>query len=247
MLIILLELEVLLYISVYIYKRLRRLCRFMFNIDTTKYRVIDISMPVVPGKDENRYFRIKREHLPDGVTWKHAIETHTHVGTHVEAPKHTDYSWPSTDEIPLDRYYGRAVVACFEITGIHVPISGEMLQQQLGDIIRPEDIVIIWVKGIEFDGDMYKIPYLTVDTASWLIENKVKHLVLQNTNFDIGENTEENILWHRTLQKENILASEFIYNAHQISKREVFYMGLPYKCQGLDSAWCRSIVIEENT
>jgi kynurenine formamidase len=38
---------------------------------------------------------------------------------------------------------------------------------------------------------------------------------------------------------------EIIENVDQISRREFFVMALPFLVKGIDSGWCRAIVIED--
>jgi kynurenine formamidase len=65
-----------------------------------------------------------------------------------------------------------------------------------------------------------------------------------DTNFKLGRDVEEGRLIHDILMSKGVTFIEFLDNLHLISKREFFFMALPYKVK-MDSSWTRAIAIEE--
>lgn len=205
----------------------------MFSIDLNKYRIIDLSTDVIPPGSEERPFRVERGFLSDRA-YMHNVWTHTHVGTHIEASSHFFDDGKDIDGYPLDAFFGRAILLDAE-PGV---ISDVLIEELIGDIIREQDIVICRNKRVGLG-----YPYLTADSARWLADKKIKMLGI-DANFKLGRDVEEGRLIHHILMSKGATFIEFLDNLHLISKREFFFLALPYKAK-LDSSWTRAIAIEE--
>src|SRR5258706_1763811 len=102
-------------------------------------RIIDLSQPLYhdapncpahpPVKSE-----IIANHERDG--WRVELLTlASHTGSHVDAPLHKLAGAPSLDEIPLERWVGKAYIADLRGIAPDVPITARLLQQKL-----PQDL-----------------------------------------------------------------------------------------------------------
>ena len=60
-----------------------------------------------------------------------------------------------------------------------------------------------------------------------------------------GESIEEIRHFHDVLMKDDCVFVEFLANLDKISKQRFYLMSLPYKVEGLDSSFCRAVVIED--
>ncbi|MBC7320471.1 cyclase family protein [bacterium] len=205
----------------------------MFDIDLTKYRILDLSKEVIPPGTEDRPFKVQKGFLSD-MAYKHDVWTHSHVGTHIEASSHFYDDGKDINEYPLEVFFGRAILLDAE-PGV---IDAKVIESLIGDIIREQDIVICRNKKV---GSGY--PYLTAESARWLAERKIKMLGI-DTNFKLGRDVEEGRLIHDILMSKGVTFIEFLDNLHLISKREFFFIALPYKVR-MDSSWTRAIAIEE--
>jgi arylformamidase len=205
----------------------------MFDIDLTKYILLDLSKEVIPPGTEDRPFKVEKGFLSDGA-YKHDIWTHSHVGTHIEASSHFYDDGKDINEYPLESFFGRAILLDAD-PGV---IDTKVIEELIGDIIREQDIVICRNKSV---GSGY--PYLTAESARWLADKKIKMLGI-DTNFKLGRDVEEGRLIHDILMSKGVTFIEFLDNLHLISKREFFFMALPYKVK-MDSSWTRAIAIEE--
>ncbi|HOL55390.1 MAG TPA: hypothetical protein PK699_05775, partial [bacterium] len=74
-------------------------------------------------------------------------------------------------------------------------------------------------------------------------DKKIKMLGI-DTNFKLGRDVEEGRLIHSILMSREVTLIEFLSNLDLISRREFFFLALPYKVK-LDSSWTRAIAIEE--
>lgn len=206
----------------------------MFNIDWERYRLIDLSYEVIPPGSEERPFQIKRSLLPDR-TFKHEVLTHSHVGTHVEASSHFYDGGKDICDYPLEAFMGRGIL--FESDPLL--INREKIEKSIGDIIKSGDIVIC--RNREMSPE--RLPYLTSESAKWLAEKRIKMLGM-DCNFEIGRDVEETRLIHDILMSQGVTLIEFLDHLDLITRREFFFIALPYRVK-MESSWTRAVAIEE--
>jgi arylformamidase len=206
----------------------------MLNMDWSKYRLIDLSYEIIPPGCEERPFKVEKTFLPDRA-YKHEVMTHSHVGTHVEVSSHFYDGGKDVNDYPIEAFLGRAILFESE-PGL---ISEEKIEKSIGDIILPGDIVICRNKKMSPE----HLPYLTPESARWLAEKRIKMLGV-DCNFELGKDIEETRLVHDILMSRGVTFVEFLNHLDLITRREFFFIALPYKVK-LDSSWTRAIAIEE--
>ncbi len=212
----------------------------MFDLDLGKYRVVDISQLVLPPGDEARPFKVEKVTRPGKRQIRYNITTHTHVGTHVETPFHFIEDGKDPSDFPVTYYMGRALLVDAEK---NQAVDSEYLKEVIGNKIRPGDIIVF--RNIKKSRIGENVPYLTQDAAHWLVEKKVKMLVYNYGFFALGSTEEKVEETHDIMMKHDITFVEFLDNLEQLKKKEFYFMALPFKIKGIDSAWVRAIVIEE--
>jgi arylformamidase len=212
----------------------------MFDIDLTKYRIVDLSCEVRPDAPEpDRPFEVARGQLADLAYKYDILRTHTHVGTHVEVPAHFFDGGKSITDLPLEAYMGPAVLAPFNLPR-NTAISPRDLERLIGDIMAPGRIVV--ARDERKASESGRQPHLTVDSASWLMERGMKMLVL---DVEMGADVEEGRAIHDVIMSRDAPIVERLANLDEIRRREFFFMALPFKVRGMDSGWARAIAIEE--
>ena len=211
-----------------------------------KYRVIDISYTVIPGENPDRPFAIQKALLQDGTFRYDILRAHSHVGTHVEVASHFYEGGRSITEYPLDAFYGPGIL--FPVREMRV--TEKVCERTIGKEIREGDIVVVRNDtGIKLSKqqlyleDTSGLPTLTPEAAKWLADKKVKMLVLDFIR--LGEDVERIRKFHDILMSKGVVFVEIVDNLDKITKPRFFVMALPYKVQGLDSSFCRAIVMEE--
>ena len=222
----------------------------VFDIDPTKCRVVDLSAEIVAPGTEDRPFRVTRGFLADRA-FKHDIETHSHVGCHIESPAHFFEDGRELGSYPLDAFYGRAVV--LEFTGVDgEPVDAPAFEDGLGDVIRDGDIVVCRNSAFDWrqvaEDDPNRLPYLCPEGARWLVARKVKLLVIDaHTGIRIAGDPEMSRENHAILMAPGVEMPilEGADGVADLRRREFFFMALPLKVRGVDSAWARAIAIEE--
>ena len=214
----------------------------MFTIDASKYRLVDLSYTVVPPGSEDRPFVIERGYLADRA-YKHDVRTHSHVGTHVEAPAHFFDGGKDTTEFPLTHFMGRAILLDVEEVAATPQITPPYLEQAIGDLIQEGDIVICRNLDAKAKAEGRK-PVLTPEAARWLRQHRIKMLGIDN-HFGLGKDIESGRALHDILQSEGVCLVEFLDNLDALHRQEFFFMALPYKVKRMDSSWARAVAIEE--
>jgi arylformamidase len=214
--------------------------------DLKNFEVIDISHTVVPGEDADRPFAIQKALLQD-LTYRYDIlKTHSHVGTHVEVGKHFYEGGKSITDIPLERFHGPGVLLSVK----EMVVTGDTCEKSLGNKIQEGDIIVIrndtgiklTKQQLYMEGED-SLPKLTPSAAKWMVKYKPKLVVLDYIRF--GEDIDETREFHDILMSQDANFVEFVENLDKITKERFYVMALPYKVQGLDSSFCRAIVIQE--
>jgi kynurenine formamidase len=212
----------------------------MFDIDLSKYRIVDLSFEVRPEAPEpDRPFEIARGLLHDRTFKYDILRTHTHVGTHVEAPAHFYDGGKSITDLPLETYVGPAVLAAVDLPRA-TAITEDYLEQVIGDIMAPGRIVV--TRDDRAARENGRPPHLTAAAAEWLVARGMKMLVLDT---EMGADIEEGRALHDIIMSRDVPIVERLAHLGELRRREFYFMALPIKVRGLDSGWTRAIAIEE--
>lgn len=216
----------------------------MFNIDFSKYRMIDLSQFVLPGTNPERPFDLEIGYLADG-TIKHNIRTHSHVGTHVEVAAHFFEDGKSIMDYELEHFMGRAVLVDVPPATGELDITGEFLQRDVGDLVNAGCILIYRNLAERKNlGEYRKMPFLTPSAAEWLVKRKVK-MVGIHPGVHLAQNISAERKVHEILLGNDIIIVEFLDNLQELHNLEFYFMALPQKVDGLDSSMVRAIAIEK--
>ena len=212
----------------------------VFSIDLEKYRVVDLSYQVVPPGSADRPFVVQRGRLADNAYKFDIVRTHTHVGTHVEAPAHFYPDGKDVTALPLESFYGRAVLLDVADAAAAQAIDGAYLDGALGDLMHDGDIVICR----NSDRGAAERPSFAPEGALWLRDRHVK-MVGIGEHFGLGVTITAARALHDILMSRDVCLVEFLDGLDELRRREFFFMALPFKCAQVDSAFARAIAIEE--
>lgn len=175
-----------------------------------------------------------------------------HGGTHLDAPVHFAANHWSSDEIPVDRLNGDAVVIDVSERALKnrdylVSVNDFMdWEKKHGKI--PDDAIVLLRTGYgKFYPDAEKyfgtkargqdavallhFPGLDPDAATWLVKNrKVKAVGLDTPSIDYGQSKE--FKSHQILLGQNIPVFENVANMNLLPATGSFVMALPMKIKG---------------
>lgn len=208
-------------------------------MDLSNHRIVDLSLEIVPNAGGERPFYTQPGRLSDNAL-RYDVQTHTHVGTHVESPGHFFERPPWITDLPVESYIVRGVLAPIALQPPDLAITPEYLEQVCGDLLSPGDALICRNDG---DMEMSRMPYFTPDAARWIKGRKPGIFAFDALR--LGLTMQEGLDFHEILMEDGVLFVEFLDNLHELRKREFTFMALPIRIRDIDSSWVRAIAIEE--
>lgn len=218
-------------------------------------RIIDLSHDMWPGQEEygleiesrfvdEVYPQYKRR--SDVYYILQTIHMSSHVGTHIEFPRHFDPDGLDSASFPLDRLIGPACVLDFRDKVDDEPITLEDVQDY-DDLIQKGDIVFLHT-GRHVHHNTPKAhgrPYLMPEAVRWLVEEKdVPIIGVDATGIEVkGTDHHPD---HTILLKEHGRALiEAVGDLSQLRQKRFEVLILPLKMHGLDACPIRLLAIED--
>ena len=191
-----------------------------------------------------------------------SFSTSEHGGTHLDAPVHFAQGKQSVDQIPLERFFGPAVVvdvtkqsegnADYQVTVDDL----ERADRESGPMTA-ESIVLLrtgfsnrWPDASKYLGTAERgatavpklhFPGLHPDAAKWLVEKGVRAVGIDTASIDYGQSTLFES--HRILYGSNLPAFENLTALDRLPSRGAFIVALPMKIGGGSGAPLRAVAI----
>ncbi|WKN30864.1 cyclase family protein [Porifericola rhodea] len=175
------------------------------------------------------------------------LELYSHAGTHMDAPYHFGVSNQRIDQIPPEKFMGKAwLVRLNNISAqqeIKVADLGQIRQKfQAGDSLL---LASGWSKHIGTSTFRDELPRISEELAQWCVDNKVKMLGVEPPSVANVNELEELTLIHQVLLGGGVIIIEGLINLEKISQETVHLIALPLKIKNGDGAPARVIAIEE--
>ncbi len=175
------------------------------------------------------------------------IGTPTHVGTHVDAPRHFVPGGETIDEIPLERFEGRAAVIDVsrdEPTEISLSTVREAAD---GTVDADREVIALytgWDDRYE-EPSYHRYPWFAAEVGEWLLEQDVQ-LVCSDTPSPDRPREMRPEGWsaypiHRTLLESGVLIAEHLRNLDALLGRDAWIQGFPMRIRGGDGAPARFV------
>ena len=218
-------------------------------------RIIDLSHDMWPGQEEygleiesrfvdEVYPQYKRR--SDVYYILQTIQMSSHVGTHIEFPRHFDPDGLDSASFPLDRLMGPACVLDFRDKADDEPITLEDVQAY-DDLIQKGDIVFLHTGRYVHHNtpEAHGRPYLMPEAVRWLAEEKdVPIIGVDATGIEVkGTDHHPD---HTILLKEHGRALiEAVGDLSQLRQKRFEVLILPLKMHGLDACPIRLLAIED--
>jgi kynurenine formamidase len=217
----------------------------VFDIDLSRYRIVDLSYEVVPPGTADRPFVVERGYLADRAFKYDISNTHSHVGTHVETPAHFFEGGKSVVDLPLTWFMGRAVLLDVPEAAAASAIGPQYLKQAIGDIIQAGDSVICRNSDPDSlrSADRQRKPGFVPAGAEWLAQRNIKMLGIDQ-HFRLGLDVAGSRKLHHILQSQDVCLIEWLDHLDDLAQREFYFMALPWRVRTLESSWVRAIAIE---
>lgn len=208
-------------------------------------RVLDLTLPLADGTAAG--FDIPpatvRLWQPPGDRgwWATDIRLPSHIGTHVDAPRHWLANGRDVDALDLELLVGAAVVLHLE----NRPDPQEIMVADLAAAaVAPA--APRWLLATGWDRMHGRREYFTAypslapDTAAWLLERGVRLLGVDMPSLS----RHANAALHRTLLADGVVIVEGLRGLTPLASRLEMLCVLPLRLQGADGAPARAVAIE---
>jgi kynurenine formamidase len=191
------------------------------------------------------------------------FRTAEHGGTHLDAPVHFAKGAWTTDQIPLERLVGRAVVVdvsrdCASNRDYQVGVRDFEAWEQRHGRIDADSIVLLrtgfssrWPDAAAYLGTAERgpaavarlhFPGLEPAASKWLVEQRrVKAVGIDTASIDFGQSTLFET--HRTLFAANVPAFENLASLELLPVRGAIVIALPVKIEGGSGGPLRAIAL----
>ena len=217
-----------------------------------------------PTADPYRLDKVSDGITPGGFYYAaNNVFTSEHGGTHLDSPVHFAQGRQTTEQIPLDRLVGPAVIvdvtakadgnADYQITVADL----QQAEQQDGAI--PDNAIVLfrtgfsrrWPDAARYLGTAERgaaavaklhFPGLHPDAARWLVANRrVDAVGIDTASIDYGQSTQYES--HRALFERDIPAFENLTALERLPRRGATIVALPMKIGGGSGAPLRAMAV----
>lgn len=171
----------------------------------------------------------------------------SHTGSHVDAPLHKLAGGASLDDIPLDRFVGKALVADLRDSQPSRAIDAAVLAGAFRQSVADHILLLAtgWGDRREAtDAWHYRSPHVTADGAEWLAGNKVRGVGIDHYSI-AGAAEPNNARVHEILLGAGVwIVEELRFPAEVFSlPQPVKFWSLPVNFKGFSGAFCRPVIV----
>jgi arylformamidase len=214
-------------------------------------RLIDLSQPVFdrcPNCPAHPPVRVElgATHERDG--WRLELMTlASHTGSHVDAPLHKLAGAASLDDIPLERFVGKALILDLRDSSPSRPIDAALLSDKLRGPVDGRILLLATGWGDRrqaTDEWHYRSPHLTVDGAGWLVARHVRGVGIDHYSIS-GAADPNNARVHEVLLGAGIWIVEELRFPEEVFSlpQPVTFWSLPVNFKGFTGAFCRPVIV----
>lgn len=194
---------------------------------------------------------ISKEIEVNGRSMVSKLTIHSHIGTHVDAPRHVFEKGDPIDEIPLGKIVKEGVLINLLDKGPDSSVSARDILET-GAEFGPDVIPVIhtgWTEKMAGKPGFWEhIPYLKPDAVDLMVKKGVSAIALDmfverafwRIPLKPGEVRANN---HLKLLGNGIVIIQFLTNLSQIGKDRFLLVALPLKLKGVDGGPARVIAL----
>lgn len=199
--------------------------------------IINPDISVFPGTEKPIFERKEIEGYPEV-----KITMYTHTATHMDAPIHIIKNARTLDELPIEKFIGKAIVIdCKHLAGKHITL--EFLKQYEDKIKNVEFILFNsgWSSKWKTDAYFEDFPTLTAEAATWLTKFHLNGIGLDSISLDpVADLSLPN---HKIVLAKEILIIENMTNLDGLTEGEFIFQCLPLKIEKADGSPIRAVAM----
>ena len=191
-----------------------------------------------------------QEHVSE-LTGSHItnIRLNSHTGTHIDAPFHFLRDKPTIDEIPLERFTGRAAVINIEKKELEQITPNDLVPYK--NVIEETEILFIrtgWEEKWSQEDYTWKYPYVSKEAAEYLASTKIKifgtDTISPDPSVKSGLRKKTGSPAHVTLLSHDILVIENLTNLKSVLGKKLLVFAFPLKIIGSDGSPIRVVACD---
>ena len=215
-------------------------------------KIFDLTQPVYsscPGWPTYKETTVTHETVVgvEGYT-SEIIRMNTHTATHLDAPFHFFPDMKTIDQIPLDKFIGKAVIVNLTgVSGCYAIGVKDLLPYE--DLITEGKIVLLctgWYKKRGFSKEYYNDwPYLSGEGAKWLLDKGVKGVGIDGMSMGGWYEGTGRPCHEILLSNEVWLLEELTFPDEVLEYKEAELHAVPLKLLGCGGSPCRAYAIVE--
>jgi len=199
---------------------------------------ISQAMPVYPGTEGPRIdhpFTIESHGFAES-----KLTLFSHVGTHMDAPKHMMAQGIGLEAFPVEQFIGKGIVLdCSKLEGKVIGIEDVRILKG-----RMEELAFVliytgWAKRWGSDGYYETCPTLSVEAAEWLSQYPLKGIGIDAISIDTMETSTFPI--HRIFMTKPMVIIENLRNLEYLIEGVFTLCALPLKFEDSDGAPIRAV------
>lgn len=219
-----------------------------------KIKIVDLSLMFKNGMQtyhRNYHPKFKKIKSASHKTHKREvsiIQIGSHLGTHIDAPRHFIRKGKTIDQFDISHFCGKALLVDFSKKLKKTSVSISDFKRKVKKFT--EKIVIFrfdWTdKYYGKSNFFYDHPYLDPDLCKWLVKKGVKLVGFDSpqpdnpknsfTKYKDGEN-------HKIFLENDVLIIEYLTNLKKIKLKSFYFIGAPLNIRHSDGSPARCIGI----
>jgi len=198
---------------------------------------IDPDISVFPGTEKPVFERKEIEGYPEV-----KITMYTHTATHIDAPIHIIKGARTLDELPMDRFMGKAIlIDCKHLAGKQITLD---FLKQFEDRIKNVEFILFnsgWDSKWKTDAYFEDFPTLTTEATTWLTQFNLKGIGLDSISLDpVADMGLPN---HKIVLAKEILIIENMCNMDCLPAGEFMFQCFPLKIEKADGSPVRALAV----
>jgi kynurenine formamidase len=214
-------------------------------------KLIDLSQPLhenAPGSPAYPTVTVEEFTGKHRERWNIELVTlPSHIGTHIDAPKHKLKHWKGLEDFPLDQFRGKAVLADFRGSSHGQRFGPADLKRKLPKYLDKRIVLIAtgWAFKREQKAAWNKgIPHLSPDGAHWLVEQGIRAVGIDHWSIG-GPDEPYDSLTHTILMSDNVWIVENMQFPDPVFElpRPFEFWCLPVNIPKLSGVLCRPVAV----
>lgn len=222
------------------------------------FEIVDISMPLTSDykmhtpagvQDVQLAIEVIKAHdSPDGAGQTvRAMRARLHHGTHVDAPEHFVPDGPQMQDVPLETFYGPAVVADVRSVGRNGEISVALLEEAIRPAYQSGDRLLIrtdWTMHYGEPDYVEGSPYLSLAAIEWCVEMRFPIVGLDFAHTKDPAGAPGMYYTTRHFCENGVVTMGYVRNLGAVRSQRVILIAFPLAIHGVEASPVRAVVLD---